>query len=195
MRAAHRPSRRAAIVDAALEGSALMIAPGTIAQIAAAAGVGTAALCYHFESKDVLFTEAVAVVAERHLDLSRSHEDAEGSAFTMCDAVELVWKWAEKPRRGTPRLRLVDRGPGCGTPGERRVRGRVRQASPPPDRAPASGRGRDREAHRQAGRAPISLAMSLSEKWGSGRYRFRTADRSAVVEMLVDLSRGITSTL
>ncbi|MCR2764330.1 TetR/AcrR family transcriptional regulator [Microbacterium sp. zg.B48] len=195
VRAAHRPSRRAQIVEAAIsvfgaEGPAV-----PIALVARAAMVTPAAIYYHFPSKEALFTEAVALVAERHLALTRGAEDRDPAAFSMAGAVELVWKWAEDNPEPA-RLLYVWSGEGPDSARGVRaefVRDYIHRVIRRIERGPVAVDDVRHAEDELAARAYLQLAMSVSEEWASGRYRYGGLDRGHIVHALASVSQALTT--
>jgi AcrR family transcriptional regulator len=90
-RPAHRPSRQAEIVDAAVRVfSAKGFSGTTMADVADASGMSLGALYYHFANKEELFIEAVHSVADELAALTAVGREAPG---TLTDVVRSVYDW------------------------------------------------------------------------------------------------------
>lgn len=97
-RAAHRPSRRAAIVAAAVRVFAREgFADASIQTVAAESGVAPTAIYYHFSGKEALFEAALASVYDAInavVEQARG-EDEPGDAESLAHVIEAVWQWLE----------------------------------------------------------------------------------------------------
>lgn len=95
----HRPSRRAAVIDAAMGLFALHPPENvTVADIAAAADMTAAAVYYHFPSKEHVLLEGLQSFTDRYLwtvrELSRTGDGGEWAGQLVTDLLE----WLEKHR-------------------------------------------------------------------------------------------------
>lgn len=95
-RPAHRPSRRGAIVNTAME--LLVHTPPellTVAAIAEAAGMTSAAVYYHYPSKESIILSGIAAVGQGYLSaVRRAGDDVAQGAGLGTIPIE-VTKWAE----------------------------------------------------------------------------------------------------
>jgi AcrR family transcriptional regulator len=98
-RPAHRPSRRSAVIDAAMGLFALHPPEAvTVADIAAAADMTAAAVYYHFPSKEHVLLEGLQNFTARYLammrELSRADEDTNWASRLLADLLD----WLELNR-------------------------------------------------------------------------------------------------
>jgi AcrR family transcriptional regulator len=90
-RPAHRPSRQAEIVEAAIRVfSTKGLAGTTMNDVAEACGMSLSALYYHFANKEELFAEAVRSVGDELAALTAVGRDLPG---TLTDVVRSVFDW------------------------------------------------------------------------------------------------------
>jgi AcrR family transcriptional regulator len=192
-RAAHRPSRRHEVVDAAIEVFAERGIAASVADIAAATGMSQASIYYHFGSKEELFTTAVRAVSRRVIDTTRQYESREHKLLTR-DAVAIVWSWAEQHRNEARLLYVWALG---GPPEAQQVRRefiehyvrRVRRRIPRPEPATKI----DLAVERLAARSYMALAMGVSELWADGVPIAGTLDRERISAALAVVSEQLTS--
>ena len=97
-RAAHRPSRRAAIVAAAVRVFAREgFADASIHAVATEAGVAPTAVYYHFSGKEALFGDALASVYDAInvvVEDTRADDDP-GDPDSLRRVIDAVWQWLE----------------------------------------------------------------------------------------------------
>jgi AcrR family transcriptional regulator len=92
-RAAHRPSRRQVVIDAAMQlFSTLPVEEVTVVGIAAAAEVTPAAVYYHFASKEQILLEGVTAFCERLLRAGEA-ELAAAAPGRICTVVGNLAEW------------------------------------------------------------------------------------------------------
>jgi AcrR family transcriptional regulator len=97
--AAHRPSRRHLIIDAAIRVFARKgFAEGSIQEIADEAGMVATAVYYHFAGKEELFEAALAHVIDANSQVIRAArpDEAPASPDIFKDVVTASWGWAEQ---------------------------------------------------------------------------------------------------
>ncbi len=100
-RPAHRPSRRSAVIDAAIGLFATYPAEAiTVADIAAAANMTAAAVYYHFPSKEAVLLEGLQSFTREYLAevrrLTRETDDPEWVSSLVTESME----WLEEHRLG-----------------------------------------------------------------------------------------------
>jgi AcrR family transcriptional regulator len=97
--ASHRPSRRGAIVDAAVKVfSAQGFSDAGIHDIAREAGVAPTAVYYHFSGKSELFEEALRRVlsAVTNVVVSTRADEQEGTPESLAAVISAVWSWLDE---------------------------------------------------------------------------------------------------
>ena len=97
-RSAHRPSRRSAIVNAAIRVFARQgFADASIQTVAAEAGVAPTAVYYHFAGKDELFEAALRQVLTSMSDVvvAARADDEPGDPEILGHVITAVWRWLE----------------------------------------------------------------------------------------------------
>jgi AcrR family transcriptional regulator len=93
---AHRPSRRADIVDAAIRLFARRgFVDTSIADVADESDVVVTAVYYHFSGKEELFTAAVNRVFEQINEVVEAARP-EGGDGTLDDVIDAVWDWIDE---------------------------------------------------------------------------------------------------
>ena len=95
-RPAHRPSRRAHIIDAAIQVFATAgYGEASIEDIARAAGVAPTAVYYHFGGKDELFTEALRAALDGFSEqiVAARSDDVPGDTEGLRRIVRAGWEW------------------------------------------------------------------------------------------------------
>jgi AcrR family transcriptional regulator len=94
---AHRPSKRAAVVEAAIKVFAARgFADASIPEIAEAADLAPTGVYYHFATKDELFDSVVRQVytaVDAVVEQARPY-DVPGGPDTLLATIEAVWGWA-----------------------------------------------------------------------------------------------------
>ncbi|WP_051721167.1 MULTISPECIES: TetR/AcrR family transcriptional regulator [Actinomycetes] len=97
-RAAHRPSRREVVVEAAMHlYSVRSIEDVTVADIAAEAHMTSAAVYYHYPSKDEVLLGGLRLFAEQLLDELRG-KVAEDSDAPLGDIIVRLLEWTDSQR-------------------------------------------------------------------------------------------------
>ncbi|MFC9979331.1 TetR/AcrR family transcriptional regulator [Gordonia sp. NPDC127522] len=97
-RAAHRPSRRDVIVEAAMHlYSMRSIEDVTVADIAAEAQMTSAAVYYHYPSKEEVLLGGLRIFAEQMLTQLRTEIDADPDA-SLGDVIISVLEWTDAHR-------------------------------------------------------------------------------------------------
>jgi AcrR family transcriptional regulator len=97
-RSAHRPSRRHAIVDAAVRVFAHKgFADASIQDIAAEAGVAPTAVYYHYSGKEELFDLSLRRVLDEisAVVVGARPDDAPAGMDSLIGVIEAVWEWIE----------------------------------------------------------------------------------------------------
>ena len=97
-RSAHRPSRRSAIVNAAIRVFARQgFADASIQTVAAEAGVAPTAVYYHFAGKDELFEAALRQVltSMSEVVVAARADDEPGNPEILGHVIAAVWGWLE----------------------------------------------------------------------------------------------------
>ena len=97
-RSAHRPSRRSAIVNAAIRVFARQgFADASIQTVAAEAGVAPTAVYYHFAGKDELFEAALRQVLTSMYEVvvAARADDEPGDPEILGHVIAAVWRWLE----------------------------------------------------------------------------------------------------
>jgi len=97
-RSAHRPSRRSAIVTAAITVFARQgFADASIQTVAAEAGVAPTAVYYHFAGKDELFEAALRQVLTSMYEVvvAARADDEPGDPEILGHVIAAVWRWLE----------------------------------------------------------------------------------------------------
>lgn len=191
-RAAHRPSRRQDVIDAAIEVFSEQGIAASMANIAAATGMSQASLYYHFASKEELFTAAVRAVSRRVIETTRQHEGQDHRLPTR-EAVAIVWRWADEHPKEARLLYVWALG---GPPDARQVRRqfiehyvrRVRRRIPRPEPATRL----DLAVELLAARSYMTLAMGVSELWADGVPIAGSTDRERISKALASVSERLT---
>ena len=188
-RPAHRPSRRDAIVAAAVRVFAERGPQASMGAIARECGLGPTALYYHFAGKDELFTAAVDTVAEQvQAATAQAEREARTDALPMHEAAETVWRWAAAHRG---EARLLYSWTESGPPAARAVRARFvqRYRDKILERIPGRPRAEPTAdlVDRLAARTYMRLAVHLSEDWVTGR-----GDEDPIVAALSTVGRRHT---
>lgn len=95
----HRPSRRSAVIDAAM-GLFALHSPDdvTVADIAAAADMTAAAVYYHFPSKESVLLEGLQVFTGRYLGKIRELARLDGDLYWCSRMVADLLEWLEQHR-------------------------------------------------------------------------------------------------
>ncbi|CAN5345397.1 hypothetical protein BH09ACT6_BH09ACT6_09050 [soil metagenome] len=192
-RPAHRPSRRADIVEAAIRVFAGSGPRASMVSIAKEAGMNPTALYYHFSGKDELFTAAVEVIARRIEAATETRESAAHTPLRMLDAVETVWQWSEYHRS---EAQVLYSWAASGPREARKIRGdfidfyreKAILRIPVDDEHSAL----NATVARLAVRSYLTLAMAMSESWVSGQSIGDTTDRSEIVLTLALVSSRLT---
>ncbi|MBY6411596.1 TetR/AcrR family transcriptional regulator [Rhodococcus sp. BP-252] len=97
-RAAHRPSRREMVIDAAMHlYSVRSIEDVTVADIAAEAQMTSAAVYYHYPSKDDVLLGGLRLYSEGLLDELRRRIDSDDSA-SLGDVIVGLLEWTDQHR-------------------------------------------------------------------------------------------------
>ncbi|SNS87513.1 TetR/AcrR family transcriptional regulator [Rhodococcoides kyotonense] len=97
-RAAHRPSRREMVVDAAMHlYSVRSIEDVTVADIAAEAQMTSAAVYYHYPSKDDVLLGGLRIYSEGLLDELHARIESDGDA-TLGDIIVGLLEWTDGHR-------------------------------------------------------------------------------------------------
>ena len=97
-RAAHRPSRRASIVAAAIRVFAREgFVDASVQAVAVEAGVAPTAVYYHFAGKEALFDAALSTVhdAINAVVVQARADDAPGDPASLGHVIDAVWAWLE----------------------------------------------------------------------------------------------------
>jgi AcrR family transcriptional regulator len=182
---AHRPSRRAEIVEAAIRVFARSAFEGsTVADVADEAGVVAAAIYYHFDSKEDLLAEAVrAIASEIDAVVLVAQADAGSPEVRLARVVREVFDWADSHADAAKVFFLWSAG---ATPAvesirrdfiDRRVEGtRVYRASTIVD-----------TVELLAARTAIGASVAVSVAWLSQDYFPADTDRGELTDGLVDL--------
>jgi AcrR family transcriptional regulator len=109
-RAAHRPSRREVVVDAAMHlYSVRSIEDVTVADIAAEAQMTSAAVYYHYPSKDEVLLAGLRLFADGLLDELRAEIAADPDA-ALGDIISSLLEWTDQHRAAA--LVYFTRSPG-----------------------------------------------------------------------------------
>ena len=104
-RSAHRPSRRSAIVNAAIRVFARQgFADASIQTVAAEAGVAPTAVYYHFAGKDELFEAALRQVltSMSEVVVAARADDEPGNPEILGHVIAAVWGGSRPTRRPVP---------------------------------------------------------------------------------------------
>ncbi|MBB1029730.1 TetR/AcrR family transcriptional regulator [Dietzia sp. SLG310A2-38A2] len=97
-RAAHRPSRRDVVVEAAMHlYSMRSIEDVTVADIAAEAQMSSAAVYYHFSSKEEVLLGGLRIFTERMLEYLRARIDDDPEA-SLGELIVAVLEWSDAHR-------------------------------------------------------------------------------------------------
>lgn len=95
-RPAHRPSRRTAVVEAAMQLFASSSETITVAEIADAAGMTSAAVYYHFASKDDILLEGLRAVGEGVVaETRRLQQEVSAGSATLGDLLVGLLSWLD----------------------------------------------------------------------------------------------------
>ena len=95
----HRPSRRSAVIDAAMGLFALHPPEEvTVADIAAAADMTAAAVYYHFPSKESVLLEGLQIFTARYLSIVRDLSRTDGDAYWCSRMIADLLEWLEQHR-------------------------------------------------------------------------------------------------
>jgi AcrR family transcriptional regulator len=96
-RPAHRPSRRTAVVEAAMQLFASSSSETiTVAEIADAAGMTSAAVYYHFASKDDILLEGLRAVGEGVVaETRRLQQEVSAGSATLGDLLVGLLSWLD----------------------------------------------------------------------------------------------------
>ncbi|MET3774256.1 TetR/AcrR family transcriptional regulator [Arthrobacter nitrophenolicus] len=191
-RAAHRPSRRQEIIEAAIVVFARKGISASIAEVAQETSMSLASIYYHFKGKPELFTACVSEVSRRIMNATSSQEPPEKLLQTR-EAVNLVWTWAEHHRE---EARLLYVWAVAGPPEAKAVRHRfeefyVRRARRRMRRVGGS-TPLDFAVERLASRTYMSLAMGVAEAWVEGHPLGGTLDQHRIAAALAEVSVRVT---
>ena len=100
MPAAHRPSRRDEIVDAAISVfSQRGFVDASISDVARAADVAVTAVYYHFAGKEDLYGAAIARVlasVDEVVAAVRADDDLDVDRSTLHQVIDAVWDWVDE---------------------------------------------------------------------------------------------------
>jgi AcrR family transcriptional regulator len=98
-RAAHRPSRRSSVIDAAMRLFAIRPPDDvTVADIAAAADMTAAAVYYHFPSKEHVLLEGLQIFTASYLVAIRDLARSDGDSTWPSHLIEGLLEWMEAHR-------------------------------------------------------------------------------------------------
>jgi AcrR family transcriptional regulator len=191
-RAAHRPSRRQEIVEAAIADFARKGISASIAEIANESSMVQASIYYHFKNKPELFTACVSEVSRRIMN-ARSSLESPDKILPTREAVSLVWTWAEHHREEAKLLYVWSL---AGPPEAKAVRRRFEEYYVRRMRRRMRSLGGstplDSTVERLASRTYMTLAMSVSEAWVDGQPLGGTLDQSRIAAALAEISVRIT---
>ena len=193
-RAAHRPSRKKEVVEAAIQVFADQGPQASIAEVAEACGMSQASMYYHFASRNEIMAAAVHEAAHR-MELHTRTTTPEHGKLTTAEAVRTVWDWAAT-HPNEAKLLFVWSAPGAGLVREERRKmidhyvGLARKRVP----TPANATRLDQAIERLAARTYVSNSMGISEEWHAGRSIGGNLKRDEIVSALIDVSNRIIGT-
>ena len=191
-RAAHRPSRKQEVIDAAIEVYAAQGPLASIADVAERCGMSQASIYYHFPTRDDLLAAAVNEAAHRMEHHTQASTREHGDQLTTADAVKAVWEWAvAHPEEA--RLLFVWSAPGAGVVREARQSMVDHYVNIAQQRMSAieNPSALDAAIRELAARTYVNNAMGISEEWNSGRSIGGEKERDKVIEKLIDTSERI----
>ncbi|MEV0688219.1 TetR/AcrR family transcriptional regulator [Nocardia sp. NPDC050378] len=191
-RAAHRPSRRQEIIEAAIAVFAREGISASIAEVAKESSMSQASIYYHFKNKPELFTACVSEVSRRIMNATSSHEPPDTFLHTK-EAVDIVWTWAEHHRE---EAKLLYVWAVAGPPEAKAVRHRfeeyyVRKVRRRMRRFSGS-TPLDHAVERLASRTYMTLAITVAEAWVDGHPLGGTLDQRRIAAALAEISVRVT---
>jgi AcrR family transcriptional regulator len=191
-RAAHRPSRKQEVIDAAIEVYAAHGPLASIADVAQRCAMSPASIYYHFPTRDDLLAAAVNEAARRMELHTQAATREHGDRLTTADAVKVVWEWAVA-HPDEARLLFVWSAPGAGAVREARqsmvdhyVTIAQRRMSQTENVSAL-----DIQIRSLAARTYVSNAMGISEEWNAGRSIGGEKERDKIIETLISTSERI----
>jgi len=184
-RAAHRPSRRQHILDAAVRvfGSEGVVNT-SVADVAAACGLVPAGVYYHFETKEAVLAAVMETIGQEIVAAMRPVEPIGPPAEDLAERVRTVFRWsqAHPDKARVFYLWSVAASPEIESIRRRFVEGRIEAAA---RYLPARTRSaQEAVTRRLAARAAIELGMATSVAWLSGDVFDPSTDADDVADAL-----------
>ncbi|MFC5751616.1 TetR/AcrR family transcriptional regulator [Actinomadura rugatobispora] len=189
-RGAHRPSRRAQVVEAAIRVFADQGLKASVAAVAAESGMSPASIYYHFPTKDELLTAALEEISSR---ISKTTLAAGGEeALDIRGAAQAVWEYH---REHAAETRLLYAWAATGPEPARAVRDQFVARHVEQSRRRMSDQGRqsrlDLAVADLAARAYVRMAMDLSQAWAAGGRIAGYRRKDLIVEALIEVGERL----
>ncbi|TDC55500.1 TetR/AcrR family transcriptional regulator [Actinomadura sp. KC345] len=182
-RGAHRPSRRAEVVEAAIRVFADQGLKASVAAVAEESGMSPASIYYHFPTKDDLLTAALKEVSDR---ISATTAAGGGAPRSIREAAQSVWDYQSEHAAET---RLLYHWARTGPEPARAVReefvahhvNQSRRRMSKPERQTRL----DLAVEELVSRTYVRLAMDLSLAWAAGSKIAGYRRKDLIVDALI----------